>query len=45
MQRLEVNGSVRPIYGSLGVKRLIIYKLLDQYTTEVSRLEITERLF
>ena len=23
MQRLEVNGAVRPIYGSLGVKRLI----------------------
>ena len=22
MQRLEVSGSVRPIYGSLGVKRL-----------------------
>ena len=25
MQRLEVSGAVRPIYGSLGVKRLIIY--------------------
>jgi len=23
MQRLEVNGAVQPIYGSLGVKRLI----------------------
>jgi len=23
MQHLEVNGAVRPIYGSLGVKRLI----------------------
>ena len=23
MQRLEVSGAVRPIYGSLGVKRLI----------------------
>jgi len=23
MQRLEVNGAVRPIYGSLGVKRLM----------------------
>jgi len=23
MQRLEVRGTVRPIYGSLGVKRLI----------------------
>ena len=27
MQRLEVSGAVRPIYGSLGVKRLI-YGLL-----------------
>ena len=26
MQRLEVSGAVRPIYGSLGVKRLIIWK-------------------
>ena len=24
MQRLDVSGAVRPIYGSLGVKRLII---------------------
>ena len=26
MQRLEVTGAVRPIYGSLGVKRLNIQK-------------------
>jgi len=26
MQRLEVSGAVRPIYGSLGVKRLSIVK-------------------
>ena len=25
MQRLEVSGAVRPIYGSLGFKRLIVY--------------------
>ena len=25
MQRLEVSGAVRPIYGSLGVKRLSIF--------------------
>ena len=25
MQRLEVSGAVRPIYGSLGVKGLILY--------------------
>ena len=41
MQRLEVSGAVRPIYGSLGVKRLILIfltlnwhisvALLDQY--------------
>jgi len=30
MQRLEVSGAVRPIYGSLGVKRLI--KGLQYYT-------------
>jgi len=24
MQRLEVSGAVRPIYGSLGVKRLML---------------------
>ena len=27
MQRLEVSGAVRPIYGSLGVKRLISYSV------------------
>ena len=25
MQRLEVSGAIRPIYGSLGVKRLMSY--------------------
>jgi len=29
MQRLEVSGAVRPIYGSLGVKRLMT--ILDNY--------------
>ena len=28
MQRLEVSGAVRPIYGSLGVKRLMNYTVL-----------------
>jgi len=34
MQRLEVSGAVRPIYGSLGVKRLILhfYGLLGRKT-------------
>ena len=26
MQRLEVSGAVRPIYGSLGVKRFNVYQ-------------------
>ena len=37
MQRLEVSGAVRTIYGSLGVKRLIFNKnsvLLAHATTE-----------
>jgi len=28
MQRLEVSGAVRPIYGSLGVKRLTLFTKL-----------------
>ena len=32
MQRLEVSGAVRPIYGSLGVKRLTLFsKLITDY--------------
>jgi len=27
MQRLEVSGAVRPLYGSLGVKGLNVFKL------------------
>ena len=30
MQRLEVSGAVRPIYGSLGVKRLM-YELKKKW--------------
>jgi len=33
MQRLEVCGAVRHIYGSLGVKRLIIGSLLWQHVS------------
>ena len=29
MQRLEVSGAVLPIYGSLGVKRLMVVTYLD----------------
>jgi len=31
MQRLEVSGAVRTIYGSLGVKRLISCKKIQLY--------------
>jgi len=41
MQRLEVSGAVRPIYGSLGVKRLIYSymhcKLIFCRTFQLSR--------
>ena len=30
MQRLEVSGAVRPIYGTLDVKRLNLKKMLDE---------------
>jgi len=29
MQRLEVSGAVRPIYGLLGVKRLNIFQIVN----------------
>ena len=31
MQRLEVSGAVRPVYGSLGVKRLIDFSIADLF--------------
>ena len=38
MQRLEVSGAVRPIYGSLGVKRLkIILKFKLKFTLKQLR--------
>ena len=33
MQRLEVSGAVRPIYGSLGVKRLKKGRFFDVFET------------
>ena len=33
MQRLEVSGAVRPIYGSLGVKRLIFARAIIHVDT------------
>ena len=32
MRRLEVSGAVRPIYGSLGVKRLIVITIVCNIT-------------
>ena len=40
MQRLEVSGAVRPIYGSLGLKRLIKYPLV----TKLRKLDIVRML-
>ena len=41
MKRLEFSGAVRPIYGSLGVKRLITVKYFEccsaQHGTEILR--------
>ena len=37
MQRLEVSGAVRPIYGSLGVKRLSLAVYEEQYPTPFER--------
>ena len=34
MQRLEVSGAVRPIYGSLGVGRLILYVSTTLFITQ-----------
>jgi len=34
MKRLEVSGAVRPIYGSLGVKRLILYWEIIAFLTK-----------
>jgi len=40
MQRLEVSGAVRPIYGSLGVKRLIFIYYVAEFpeTVRLNRL-------
>ena len=35
MQRLEVSGAVRPIYGSLGVKRLINLNKISKETVDI----------
>ena len=46
MQRLEVSGAVRPIYGSLGVKRLILKYIKMHSATNVSCVgDMRESLF
>ena len=41
MQRLEVSGAVRPIYGSLGVKRLRSYYIMCARDGELMELCLT----
>ena len=42
MQRLEFSGAVRPIYGSLGVKRLKILSQLNTLnSTKLNRVSLT----
>jgi len=43
MQRLEVSGAVRPIYGSLGVKRLTQYLISHRHP--LVYLEDTHKIF
>ena len=44
MQRLEVSGAVRPIYESLGVKRLISCGILKQFYAENTGSPLTKTL-
>ena len=37
MQRLEVSGAVRPMYGSLGVKRLYVSTCFEHYVLIIRR--------
>jgi len=44
MQRLEVSGAVRPIYGSLGVKRLTHKQYIEQHNeNRIYRTEQTQQ--
>jgi len=40
MQRLEVSGAVRPIYGSLGVKRLIMLEMKWKFVAVEAKVKI-----
>ena len=44
MQRLEVSGAVRPIYGSLGVKRLILLLLIEKVPGSVVGIKVLENI-
>ena len=44
MQRLEVSGAVRPIYGSLGVKRLMVRDTIRFYGEELLQYRPTSEL-
>ena len=43
MQHLEVSGAVRPIYGSLGVKRLIGVEVITVTKTVALRITLSTR--
>ena len=43
MQRLKVSGAVRPIYGSLGVKRLTKHDFCSQILINVSIINFHEK--
>jgi len=45
MQRLEVSGAVRPIYGSLGVKRLIWTRLFYKNNSTNLQKDVDVELF
>jgi len=47
MQRLEVSGAVRPIYGSLGVKRLSVRRIaiMDPVLTHMSPVHTHSLMF
>ena len=45
MQRLEVSGAVRPVYGSLGVKRLSVDNKKRNVFTPSSKVSFSLRCF
>ena len=45
MQRLEVSGAVRPIYGSLGVKRIIHHDIRELLFASIYKLCFQKKAF